>query len=292
MVREGGRRLELAADAGAVGPAGTRLQRSLGRAGWARGAARLRRRTPLLMLLAALAAPVAVPAILVPFRGSFPETDAALLLVVVVVAIASVGYRAAGVVAAATAGIWFDFFLTRPYEQFAITRRADLETTVMVLLVGLAVTELSVRGRRHHAVASEEAALVGRLRAVADLRARGAPAHQVLRQVGHELTELLDLRSCRFVRGAADPRLPQMGRNGEVLWATVVWDVSGGGFPNVAVELPVQANGRWLGRFVLEPGYRIPVNDRRRAMAVLLADEAGGALFAASAFGAAAGPGP
>ena len=240
--------------------------------------ARLRRSAPLLAVSAALVGPVALPALLVPFRGSFPETDAALLLVAMVVAVASVGYRPAGILAAATAGIWFDFFLTRPYEQFAITRRSDLETTVMVFVVGLAVTELSVRGRRHHEVASEEAELMSRLKAVADLRSRGAPAHQVIRQVTRELIDLMELASCRFERGSADLTLPQIGRNGEVLWTTVRWDVEQSGFPNSAVELPVQYNGEPYGRFVLEPGYRVPVNHRRRALAVLLADQAGGAL--------------
>jgi K+-sensing histidine kinase KdpD len=241
---------------------------------------RLRHSTPFLAVVAALAGPVALPALLVPFRGAFPETDAALLLVALVVAIASIGYRPAGILAAATAGIWFDFFLTRPYEQFAITRRADLETTVMVFVVGLAVTELSVRGRRHHEVANEEAELMSRLKAVADLRSRGAPAHQVIRQVTRELIDLLGVDSCRFERGPADLSLPQIGRNGEVLWTTVRWDVSQAGFPNATVELPVQCNGEPFGRFVLHPGYRVPVNHRRRALAVLLADEAGGALAA------------
>ena len=36
----------------------------------------------------------------------------------------------AGVVAALSGGVWFDFFLTQPYERFSITRRTDIETTV------------------------------------------------------------------------------------------------------------------------------------------------------------------
>jgi K+-sensing histidine kinase KdpD len=78
-----------------------------------------------LAVIAALAAPLALTAILVPFRHSFPNTDAALALILVVVAVAANGYRLAGYLAALSAAVWFDFFLTRPYEQFSITRRAS-----------------------------------------------------------------------------------------------------------------------------------------------------------------------
>src|SRR5258708_12405218 len=46
-------------------------------------------------LLAALAAPLALAAILEPFRASFPNTDAALALLLVVVAVAANGSRLA-----------------------------------------------------------------------------------------------------------------------------------------------------------------------------------------------------
>src|SRR5499425_985611 len=108
-------------------------------------------------VLAALAAPLLLTVILVPFRASFPNTDAALALILVVVAVAANGYRLAGYLAALSAAVWFDFFLTRPYEQFAITRRADIETTVLMVLVGVLVTELAVRGRRHREVAATKA---------------------------------------------------------------------------------------------------------------------------------------
>jgi hypothetical protein len=47
-------------------------------------------------VLAGLAAPLALAAVLVPFRTSLPNTDAALALVLVVVAVAAAGHRLAG----------------------------------------------------------------------------------------------------------------------------------------------------------------------------------------------------
>ena len=56
-----------------------------------------------------------------PFRSSFANTASALILVVVIVAVVSLGNRISGFVATVSATLWFDFFLTRPYEKLAIT---------------------------------------------------------------------------------------------------------------------------------------------------------------------------
>jgi hypothetical protein len=57
-------------------------------------------------ILAALTAPLAATAVLLPFRGSWPNTNVALLLVVVVVAVATIGSRIAGALAAVWAAVW------------------------------------------------------------------------------------------------------------------------------------------------------------------------------------------
>lgn len=65
-------------------------------------------------LLAAIVGPLAVSAALTSVRHSLSNTDAALLLVAVVVAVAMVGHRVAGYLAAVSIAAWFDFFLTQP----------------------------------------------------------------------------------------------------------------------------------------------------------------------------------
>lgn len=97
--------------------------------------------------LCGLLLPVAVAAILVPFRTNFALPAAALVLVLVVVAVGSFGNRFAGVLAALSAAAWFDFFLTKPYETFNITYRPDLQTEIALLVVGLAITEIAARSR-------------------------------------------------------------------------------------------------------------------------------------------------
>src|SRR5690242_1608114 len=154
-------------------------------------------------VLAGLAAPLALAAILVPFRSGFPNTDAALALILVVVAVAANGYRPAGYLAAVSAAVWFDFFLTRPYEQFTITRRADIETTILLLVIGVAVTEIAVWGRRQHTAASRRAGYLDGINAAAQAVASGASPSAVIDQVASQLMQVLSLKSCRFQYGAA-----------------------------------------------------------------------------------------
>jgi K+-sensing histidine kinase KdpD len=75
--------------------------------------------------------------------------------------------------AALSAAVWFDCVLTRPYERFIITRQADIEAIVLLLVIGMAVTELAVWGRRRHAAASRRAGHLNRIRAVAQAVAAG-----------------------------------------------------------------------------------------------------------------------
>lgn len=77
------------------------------------------------------------------------NTSAALILVLVIVAAACTGYRSAGVIAAISAGAWFDFFLTAPYLTFSVTSAADVETLIVLVLLGVVVNEVIHWGRRY-----------------------------------------------------------------------------------------------------------------------------------------------
>ena len=62
-------------------------------------------------IAAAVVAPLMAAAILLPFRASWPDTNVALLLVVVVVAVAAIGNRVAGGIAAVGAAVLVRFLL-------------------------------------------------------------------------------------------------------------------------------------------------------------------------------------
>ena len=231
-------------------------------------------------MLAGLVAPLALAAILVPFRASFPNTDAALALLLVVVAVAANGYRPAGFLAAASAAAWFDFFLTRPYERFTITRREDIETTVLLLVLGIAVTEIAVWGRRQHAAASRRAGYLEGINAAAQAVASGSSPSALIEQVASQLTRVLSLESCRFQYGAAGLGRPaRMRHDGTVEAAQQPWDVDAAGFPpGTDTELLVEAGGVFQGRFLMTPGRGAHPTLEQRLLAVALADQVGAAL--------------
>ena len=231
-------------------------------------------------VVVAIAAPLALAAILVPFRASFPNTDAALAMLLLVVAVAANGYRLAGILAAVSVAVWFDFFLTRPYERFTITRRTDIETTILLLIIGIAVTELAVWGRRQQSAASRRAGYLDGINAAAQSVATGGSPSALIDQVSGQLTQLLSLQACRFQYGAAGLGQPaRMHHDGTVTVARQTWDVETKGFPpGTDIELLVESGGVFQGRFLMTPlpGARPPLE--QRLLAVAFADQVGAAL--------------
>jgi K+-sensing histidine kinase KdpD len=238
------------------------------------------------VVFAGLTLPCAVSALLVPFRSSFPNTDAALVLVVLIVAVAANGHRPAGWIAAIASAVWFDFFLTRPFERFTITRHTDIETTVLLLVVGIAVTEIAARSRKHRITAVEEANFVARIHSAAAAVATGEQATFVVMQVAAQLIDLLFLRDCRFDPAASDKHGAYMTQDGDVFLAGMRWGVEQMGLPSREVELSVQYQGRLFGRYVMVPTPGKPVSQERRVVASALADQVGAALAARHAIGA------
>ncbi|MDP9094260.1 MAG: DUF4118 domain-containing protein [Actinomycetota bacterium] len=224
------------------------------------------------VVLAAVVAPLAVSAALVPFRTTFPGTDGALLLVVVIVALAAYGHRLAGLLAAASAAAWFDFFLTAPYEHFTITRRADIETTCLLLVVGAAATELAVRGRRYRIRAETEAGYLAAIGVAAGPAASGERVWNAADDVAARLVELLGLRGCQFEQSSFGG-LPRLEPDGRVRVGETDVDVEAYGFPGPSVELLAQSNGRTYGRFVLAPTPGTVVASDARRVASILASQ-------------------
>jgi K+-sensing histidine kinase KdpD len=231
-----------------------------------------------LSVLAAFGLPLVVAVVLVPFRHDIANTAAALLLVMVVVGVAAFGDRRAGWIAAASSGIWFDYFLTRPYERFSILATRDVETTIALFVVGLAVTEIAVRSRRHFAVAWAEGNYLALIHDLSDLVATGGSRDAVLAAAREDLIELLGLRECRFEETEATAVRAQLRRNGEVELGDERFDVGNNGLPAGAIELVVQSQGHVYGSFVMEAGEHRGVSIEQRIVALLLADQVGAAM--------------
>ena len=227
-----------------------------------------------LAIAAAVFGPIVVAAVLVPFRGTFANTAAALTMVIVIVAVAVIGPRPAGIVASASAALWFDFFLTSPYDRFAISHRPDLETTIAIFVVGVLVTELAARSRQHWQAANNSTAYVGMIHGVAVLASNSAPVTEIIDQTTNSLVQLLSLRACRFDRSLSDPPLAQIQSNGNVELVGLRWPAREIGIPGPEAEIVAKWRGRVVGRFVVTPTPGATVTLEQRIVAVAVVDVA------------------
>jgi K+-sensing histidine kinase KdpD len=239
---------------------------------------RIRLHRDKIALVAAVVLPLGVAAILVPFRSTFANTASALILVAVVVGVAALGNRVSGFVATVSATVWFDFFLTRPYEKLAITHRPDIETAISLFVVGIIVTELAARNRHHHATAAEEADFVGLIHDVSELATSGASSRELIERVRDELIALLHLRACRYEPGSGDRPMMRLEHDGRVFLGGRIWGVHRVGLPGPEIELVVQNHGGTMGRFVMTPTPGYEVSLERRVVAVAIADQVGPSL--------------
>lgn len=243
------------------------------------------RRLPDLAVPIALLAPPGAAAALIPLRADTDNANIALGLVIVVVAVATLGQRFATVIGAVSAAVWFDFFQTRPYYSFTINTHDDVVTAVLLLLVGVSIGELAIRTRRHHQAALTGSGDISRLHAIAELVAAGEKPDFAVVSVAGELRYLFGLKDCVFERAPFDvlPRIARFERSGNVVLGGLNWGVGTMGLPGKNVELVVQGYGRVFGRYLLTPTPGRPVSFDRRIIAVALADQVAAAFIAESA---------
>jgi hypothetical protein len=212
---------------------------------------------------------------LVGVRGQVDNQNVALLLVICIFVGAAVGGRAAGGASAIVAALAFDFFHTRPYNSLKITASSDIETTILLLLVGLAAGEL---GSRAHQVLSQRRASIRelqRLNRVASLAASGDTGEDLALEITAELIDAMQLRACWFERPPFLGDFSPMHSSGPGAGTVLFW--AGGAFelPREGVQIPVIAASHIVGRFVLIPSAGVGVSHERRAIATALAGQLG-----------------
>ncbi len=223
--------------------------------------------------------PIVVGILLVPLRDDVVSANIVLVFVVIIVLAAVVGSRPAGVASAVSSALSFDFFHVRPYLSLKIEARDDVETTVLLLLVGVIVGSLASRHRRAQASAIAGRDDLRRLHELADLVAGGSEPQEVVARAEKELGDLLHLADCRFETRPYRTTLPHLDRSG-VVRGQHTFRFSGGAFelPPDGVVLPVMARGREVGRFVLVPSAGQGTSLEERVVAVALADQVGAAF--------------
>lgn len=212
------------------------------------------------------------------------NTNAALVLVLLVVAAAATGLRSAGIAAALAASAGFDYFLTEPFRAFTIHSSADVATAVLLLVVGAAVSEIAIWGRRQQAMASrEQGYLDGLLSTAAAVAAGQASPGQLVDLVSNQILTLLQIDGCRF-DPVTQSGLPSLDGDGGLTRTGQRVDVSRRGLPtDTGFVIPVRFAGVVRGHFVLTASTRVMRPSRAQLrVAVMLADQVGGALSTAS----------
>jgi K+-sensing histidine kinase KdpD len=233
-------------------------------------------RRPLLRVVLAVAGSVVAAVLLIPLRDHVENTNLALVLVIVVLLSAVLGGRSAGIAAALSSAVAFDFFLTRPFLSPRITTRDDLQTTLLLAVIGLVAGELVERARRSGA---EAAATQGQLDAIyrrAELAAGTDEPGRLVQLAAEELTRLLELKSCEYVPGRVPTSMAELTHNSIRVPGDV--DPSARGL----VALPVRAHGRLLGHLVMSfptTAAGLALTSDQRHAAVAIADQVGVGLL-------------
>lgn len=220
---------------------------------------------------------LAVAALLSWGNDSLPGATQSLVLVLCVVAASTTGLRSAGLVASLAAAIGFDYFLTPPYFSLSISDPEDVQVTVLLLLIGLAVIGLAQWGRRHQAARSTEAAFLdGILQASMLAASRGTEDLSLERFLAAQITDVLGCDGARFESTyVATARTARISPDGLVSLDGRSVDVDADGLPtHCEIVTPVSPGVTPGGPcFVLTAATQVtrPTARRRRVAAALAA---------------------
>lgn len=221
---------------------------------------------------------LAVAGALVPFRDTLGGTNVALILVVVIVAAASIGGRLAGAVTAVMASLAFNFLYAPPYLTLRIHSSKDVITTALLVIVGLSVGEIVRYARRKSSLAGQRRLDIGGLHALSEMVRLNAPRRQITDTAAELLRRELALNACRFESiDDEQTALPAIDHRGLIDHPL---RHAPGGFelPTSGVSIPVRNGHLPAGQFVLLPSTHHGVSLLDRQLAVLVADVVAPAL--------------
>ena len=166
----------------------------------------LRRRTSLdgegvTWALGAFVASLLIGLLVEPFRGTIGLENVVILYLLVVVAAAAIGGRAAGIAAAFSAALAYDYFLTTPYHTLVIDTLAQVITVALLFATGIVVSIGGRVRRRSAAVAEAHADAIRLLHRVTETAAAGGAVDRV---AAEGLQRLLDARRVSVLRRGPD----------------------------------------------------------------------------------------
>ena len=214
---------------------------------------------------------LAVAGLLEQVRDNIGVANVALALSFVVV-VAAISGRAAGLTTAVTAGLAYNFFHTRPYYSLRISSGRDIATVILLMLVGVVVSEISAWRRRAQAASVRQLRGARALESTAAQLAAGAQPDEIWSGIRAALIDSLELSDCRYEPGGS-PSVPALPRTGSLLAGRMQLGRHGFELPTTGAAVEVVYAGQTLGHIVLTPqGHAGSTRDDRR-IAVALADQ-------------------
>jgi K+-sensing histidine kinase KdpD len=211
-------------------------------------------------------------------RPQLHENHATLLLVLAVAMVSAAGLRPAGLVAAVTTGLAYDYFWTEPYYSFRILDTQDILTVILLVLVGGAIEQLSWWAGRQRATAARRLDYLTALRRAAEPIAPETHA-AALAAISDTVSNVLDADSCRLV---LDERLPPtvLHDDGSITRAGRAMDVDTDGLPtDDVIAIPVPRPDDRPGYFAVVAATHVArPRAEQRQVAALLAHLAAGSL--------------
>jgi hypothetical protein len=234
-------------------------------------------RHPAQVWIAAAALGPLIAALLTLPNPRLHDNHVTLVLVLAVALVAAAGRPPAGLLAALTTALAYDYFWTVPYYSLRIFRGDDILTVVLLVLVGGAIEQLSWWAGRQHAAAARRLTYLNALRSAAEPAVTGGPAG--LDVVAETIRGLLDADLCRVV---LDQSLPptRLHSDGRVTRDGRGLDVDFQGLPtDDVIALVVPWSGSRPAFFAVTAASHVarPTREQRQ-VAALLAELAAGSL--------------
>jgi two-component system sensor histidine kinase KdpD len=216
--------------------------------GWVREPARPKRRV--LGYAVALVGPIALTAVLVPFRDTLRSTTVGFGFVVVVVIAASLGRVGPGIVASVVGFLTFNFFFLPPYGTFVIERPEDVTALFVLLGLSILISVLFARAaERADAAEAREAELRILQELSRDLVVQG-PGEDTYRALLEHLVQRFGFDAAAlFVQLGAEGLVERVTVGAHPGAVTPTWDLSSPG--RAPDRLPLSVGNRNLGLIVL-----------------------------------------
>jgi K+-sensing histidine kinase KdpD len=219
-----------------------------------------------------------VAALLTLARPQLHENHVTLVLVLAVAVVSAAGLRPAGLVAAVTTALAYDYFWTEPYYSFRIFNTNDILTVLLLVLVGGAIEQLSWWAGRQRATAARRLDYLTALRRAAEPIAPETQA-AALEAISDMVSTVLNADSSRLVLGE---RLPTtvLHDDGSVTRAGRVMDVDSDGLPtDDIIAIPVRRPDHRPGYFAVTAATHVArPRAEQRQVAALLSRLAAGSL--------------